>query len=324
MWNSERQDMQLNRRRLTTLMLGAAMAFPARAALARSWQSAHFADHPLVGKVFDRDGNATSLDAIKQRATDAPYVMLGEIHPNPDHHALQAEVLAHMITAGRKPALVFEMVNRAQQPVLDHVMANPSASADMIAERLEWAASGWPDFAMYRPLFEIALTHQLPLRAGNLEKSTIRRLGGREGSILTDSERAALGLDQPLPEAAGAALLEVIRTSHCNMLPDTVLPMMRDIQRARDFVMADAMMNAANTDGAVLICGAGHARLDWGAGLLVDRAAPGKLVSVGFSEVADGLDIEDIDTGAHHFTMLTPRADVTDHCEAFAKSLNRQ
>jgi len=204
------------------------------------------------------------------------------------------------------------------------VMANPAATADLLADRLEWATSGWPDFVMYRPLFEIGLKHKLQLRAGNLEKSTIRRLGGREGARLTDTERTALGLDEPMPDAAATALLDVIRTSHCNMLPDTVLPMMRDIQRARDFVMADAMMNAANVDGAVLICGAGHARLDWGAGLLVDRAAPGKLVSVGFAETAEGLTIEDIDTSAHHFTMLTPRADITDHCEAFAKSLNRQ
>jgi len=316
--------MRLNRRRLTTLIVAAAMAFPARTALGRNWQSAHFTGHPLVGKVLDRDGNEASLDAIKQRAAATPYVMLGEIHPNPDHHLLQAEVLEHMIAAGRKPALVFEMVTRAQQPVLDHVMANPAATADLLADRLEWATSGWPDFVMYRPLFEIGLKHKLQLRAGNLEKSTIRRLGGREGARLTDTERTALGLDEPMPDAAATALLDVIRTSHCNMLPDTVLPMMRDIQRARDFVMADAMMNAANVDGAVLICGAGHARLDWGAGLLVDRAAPGKLVSVGFAETAEGLTIEDIDTSAHHFTMLTPRADITDHCEAFAKSLNRQ
>ncbi len=316
--------MRLNRRRLTTLMMGAAMAFPARTALARSWQSIHFADHPLVGKVLDRDGNEASLDGIKQRTAATPHVMLGEIHPNPDHHVLQAEVLEHMIATGRKPALVFEMVTRAQQPVLDHVMASPPADAGIVADLLEWADSGWPDFAMYRPLFEIGLKHKLQLRAGNLEKSTIRRLGGREGAALSDDERAALGLDQPLPDAAGAALLDVIRTSHCNMLPDTVLPMMRDIQRARDYVMADAMMNAANTDGTVLICGAGHARLDWGAGLLVDRAAAGKLVSVGFAETAEGLTIEDIDTSAHHFTLLTPRADITDHCEAFAKSRNRQ
>jgi hypothetical protein len=135
-------------------------------------------------------------------------------------------------------------------------------------------------------------------------------------------ERAALGLDEPLPEAAGTALLDVIRTSHCNMLPDTVLPMMRDIQRARDFVMADAMMNAANTDGAVLICGAGHARLDWGAGRLVDLAAPGQLASIAFAETAEGLTKQDLDLAAHHFTMLTPRADITDHCAEFAKSRN--
>jgi uncharacterized iron-regulated protein len=45
--------------------------------------------------------------------------MLGEIHPNPDHHVLQAEFLGHMVGKGRKPAVVFEMVTRAEQPILD-------------------------------------------------------------------------------------------------------------------------------------------------------------------------------------------------------------
>lgn len=316
--------MQVSRRTFSLLLLGAATSLVPMPALARTWQSTHFAGHELVGKVFDAQGNPAMLDDIKQRAVAARYVMLGEIHPNPDHHALQAEILQHIIEAGRKPAVVFEMVDRSRQPVLDHFMANPSAGTSSLADRLEWQSSGWPDFAMYQPLFDLALQNGLTLRAGNLDKATIRRLGGRVGAALSDMERAALGLDEPLPEAAGTALLDVIRTSHCNMLPDTVLPMMRDIQRARDFVMADAMMNAANTDGAVLICGAGHARLDWGAGRLVDLAAPGQLASIAFAETAEGLTKQDLDLAAHHFTMLTPRADITDHCAEFAKSRNSQ
>ena len=316
--------MQVSRRTFSSLLLGSAAALVPVPALARNWLSTHFTGHQLVGKVFDGQGSEASLDAIKVRAAAARYVMLGEIHPNPDHHTLQAEVLRHMIEAGRKPAVVFEMVDRSQQPVLDHFMANPPASMAELASRLEWQSSGWPDFAMYQPLFELALQHKLSLRAGNLDKATVRRLGGRVGAALTGTERSALGLEEPLPEAAGTALLDVIRTSHCNMLPDTVLPMMRDIQRARDFVMADAMLNAANTDGAVLICGAGHARLDWGAGRIVNQAAPGQLASIAFAEAAEGLTKQDIDLAAHHFTLLTPRTDITDHCAEFAKSRNSQ
>jgi uncharacterized iron-regulated protein len=115
-------------------------------------------------------------------------------------------------------------------------------------------------------------------------------------------------------------MLEVIRTAHCNMLPDTVLPFMRDIQRARDHVMSAAMLDTANTDGAVLICGSGHARLDWGAGYLVERDKPGKLLSIAFAEVYSD-EAKDIPAhDGHHFTLLTPRHDVTDHCAAFRQN----
>ncbi|MDX1716322.1 MAG: ChaN family lipoprotein [Anderseniella sp.] len=309
-------------RRKTMCLLGAASAAGLAGwplpAVAREWTSAHFAGNPLVGQVFDQNGKSdVSLEALKDKAAASRYVMLGEIHPNPDHHLLQAEFLDHMVAKGRKPAVVFEMLTRAEQPVLDKLMASPSIEPGTIAQRLNWNASGWPDFAMYQPLFETALKNGLRLQAGNLEKSTVRRLGGRVGSKLSDAERATLGLDKPLPEAAGKAMLEVIRTSHCNMLPDTVLPFMRDIQRARDLVMAAAMLDDANTDGAVLICGSGHARLDWGAGYLVERDAPGKLLSIAFSEVYSDMASDIPAHDGHHFTVLTPKQDVTDHCAAF-------
>lgn len=313
--------MSLSRRK-TMALLGAASAVGLAgwpmSAVARQWSSPHFAGNPLVGQIFDQSGKSgLSLEALKDKAAASHFVMLGEIHPNPDHHVLQAEFLGHMVANGRKPAVVFEMVTRAEQPVLDKLSASPPDNPDTIAQRLNWKASGWPAFEMYQPLFEIALKNGLRLQAGNLEKSTVRRLGGRVGARLSDAERAALGLDKPLPEAAGKAMLEVIRTSHCNMLPDTVLPFMRDIQRARDLVMAAAMLDDANADGAVLICGSGHARLDWGAGYLVERDAPGKLLSIAFSEVytEDANDLPAHD--GHHFTVLTPKQDVTDHCAAF-------
>ena len=65
-------------------------------------------------------------------------MLLGEIHTNPDHHRLQADILQYMVEQGRRPAVVIEMVTRAQQPVLDHFTANPPPSADEIADRLEW------------------------------------------------------------------------------------------------------------------------------------------------------------------------------------------
>jgi len=290
------------------------------ASLAGGWQSPHFRDHALVGKIFaSPDRQQLTLDEVKQRAAAARFVLLGEIHTNPDHHQLQAEILQHMVDQGRRPAVVIEMITRAQQPVLDYFATNPTDNPDDIAARLEWNTSGWPDFAMYRPIFDIALKNRLALRAGNLEKSTIRRLGGRVGSKLTDAERAQLGLDKPLPAETAKSQLKEIAESHCNMMPETVLPLMADIQRARDHVMASAVMDSENEDGAVLIAGAGHTRLDWGVGHLVGNEKPGRLLSVAFWEVFKDATEADFGKPTHHVSIVTPRSEIKDHCAVFRK-----
>ena len=280
-----------------------------------NWQSAHFQDHELVGKTFLKPGGQQlTLDQVKHRAVQAQFVLLGEIHTNPDHHRLQAEILQHMVDKGRRPAVVIEMITRAQQPVLDFFAANPPDNADDIANRLEWNTSGWPDFAMYKPIFEIALKNRLPLHAGNLERSTVRRLGGRVGSRLGDDERTQLGLNEPVDKEMGKAFLEDIAEAHCNMLPETILPLMVDIQRARDHVMASALLNPANRDGAILIAGAGHTRVDWGVGALVNNDDPQRLLSVAFMEVFEGAKQDDFTKPSHHVAVVTPRFEIKDHC----------
>lgn len=287
----------------------------------QDWQSLHFRDHKLVGKIYaSPTRQQLTLDAVKQRAAQAQFVLLGEIHTNPDHHRLQAEILQHMVDQGRRPAIVIEMITRAQQPVLDFFASNPTDNADDIAARLEWGKSGWPDFAMYKPIFEIALKHRLTLHAGNIEKSTIRRLGGRVGSKLTDGEREQLGLNTPLAAATAESLLKEIAESHCNMMPETVLPRMADIQRARDHVMASALMDPANKDGAVLIAGAGHTRLDWGVGFIIEDDETGRVLSLAFREVFEGASEADFGKPTHHVAIVTPRSEIKDHCAVFRKN----
>jgi len=306
--------------RLCMLTLLSVLASTAGVLANDDWQSAHFRNHQLVGKIFSKpDNQQLTLDQVKHRAAQAHFVLLGEIHTNPDHHRLQAEILQYMVDQGRRPAVVIEMITRAQQPILDFFAANPPDNVDDVADRLEWSKSGWPDFALYKPIFEIALKNKLALHAGNLEKSTVRRLGGRVGSRLSDDERSALGLSTPLEGEIGKSFLEDIAQAHCSMLPKTVLPLMADIQRARDHVMASALLNPANKDGAVLIAGAGHTRTDWGVGALVNNDDPQRLLSVAFMEVFEGAVEADFTKPEHDVTIVTPRFEVKDHCAVFRK-----
>src|SRR6185295_6220326 len=85
-----------------------------------AWLSALDRDHALVGRVWDVKANAFVGPGLLLPRLAAPsFVLLGERHDNPDHHRLQGRVVAAMVQAGRRPALVLEMLELAQQPAID-------------------------------------------------------------------------------------------------------------------------------------------------------------------------------------------------------------
>src|SRR5439155_15184454 len=61
-----------------------------------------------------------------------------------------------------------------------------------------------------------------------------------------------------------ATLRADIVESHCNKLPEAVVPRLVLAQRVRDAAMAQALVNDATADGAILIAGNGHVRNDLG------------------------------------------------------------
>ena len=77
-------------------------------------------------------------------ARDADIVVIGEVHDNPEHHRVQAEI----VTALQPGALVFEMLPQANEDAVNRLRAE-AASRDEIAAALDWEASGWPDFGFY-------------------------------------------------------------------------------------------------------------------------------------------------------------------------------
>jgi len=96
---------------------------------------------------------------------------------------------------------------------------------------------------------------------------------------------------------------------------------MVDVQRARDAQMAEALVRAATRDGAVLIAGAGHARVDRAVPWVLTALAPtATVVSVALVEVRkDVVDPAGLgrDAAAYDAVWFTPRVDDRDPCESF-------
>ena len=209
----------------------------------------------------------------------ADVVILGEVHDNPAHHAWQAEA----VTGLQPAALVFEMLLPEQAAA---VTPELRGDADALGEALGWEARGWPDFAMYHPIFTAAPEAQV--FGGDLPREAVRAaLTDGAAAVFAaqfDEDPATFGLDQPLDPDMQATREELQDDAHCNALPEAVLPGMVEAQRLRDAAIARAaiMAHAATGGPVAVITGTGHARTDWGVPAALAAAAPGLSVhSVG-------------------------------------------
>lgn len=207
------------------------------------------------------------LSAILTGARGAEIVILGEVHDNPGHHARQAALLD-----GLSPkSIVFEMISAEEARLVTPERAlDPQALATV----LDWANSGWPDFALYAPLFAHAA--QAPVYGAHIDRAAAREALAVGALAAFAGDGARFGLGDALPEAEQSLREAEQMAAHCDALPPDMLPGFVEAQRLRDAALAEAALAALERHGApvAVITGNGHARRDWAVPALIALAAP--------------------------------------------------
>lgn len=233
-------------------------------------------------------------------------VFLGEIHDNPAHHARQAE----LVGALKPVALVFEMLTNAQSA---QIQPEDLADPDQLAQTLGWADSGWPDFAMYYPIFQAA--PDAAIFGAALPRDEAHEVGDVPLAKIFGPSAGFYGLDTDLPPPMQAAREQLQMAAHCDSLPVEMLPMMVNIQRLRDARLAETALEAFSIHGGpvVVITGNGHARTDWGAPALVAIASP----EVSVAALGQG-ETDSPPDGTFDLVETTTGVDRGDPCAAFA------
>ena len=277
---------------------------------------------PVSGKIWSSaDQRFIPEDRLFEAIAPVEMVMLGETHDNPVHHAIQARLLSALTGAGRRPALVWEMVERRQQPLL----VSATLNQDNMGRLLQWERRGWPDFSYYRPLAATAFDYDLPQFAGNIDRQTVRAMIRHGQSALPGILRRMMALPD-LDAAAAQPLIQEIVSAHCDMLsPHTAKPMV-EIQRARDASLALAMMAGAELsgDGAVLIAGTMHLRRATGVPAHLSRlGATSSLVSIVPWEVGEQA-AEVPHTSGFDYIWFTDTARREDPCARFARHMKNK
>jgi uncharacterized iron-regulated protein len=207
-------------------------------------------------RIWDvRSGRFISEPQLVAELAAARYRLLGEVHDSPAHHDIRARLITAMAAAGVRPAVVFEQLD------LDHdadllAAQREGADAEQLADagRLDRRAWGWP---LHKPIVEAALAARLPVRAGNLPRAQLRNSEPDANAAWYARLQAAAWTG-----AQAAALREHIVDGHCGRLPDAVVPRLVQAQRMRDAAMAQALVDDATADGAILIAGNEHVRAD--------------------------------------------------------------
>lgn len=280
-----------------------------------TWDSGLYLDHQLVGKIWDsRIESFISSEQLSQAILSAKYLILGEKHDNPDHHALQLSVLEMLIANGRLTQLSFEMMSTNSQEILNSIGAQSLTTLDALKEYLAWDEEGW-DWNFYGPLVNAAYRAGVPLAAGNISNE---RMGEVYGLQALPSEYNILN------ESTMAQLLVDIDESHCGLLPESQFPAMVRVQQARDYSLASSLAEPSEEGTNVLIAGNYHARQDLGVpNYLVAQHSDVSLrdvVSLGILEVSSGENNPEAylqrynSQAAYDYIWFTPVISEEDYC----------
>ncbi|MEM9139853.1 MAG: ChaN family lipoprotein [Pseudomonadota bacterium] len=255
----------------------------------------------------------TQADLIA-RLRSADVVVLGEVHDNPQHHAIQASLVEALAPSG----LAVEMIPRASEEGIA-VFLDQGGDYGEIGPAIGWTKLGWPDWALYRPVFEAA--EGAVITGGALSRRRIRQAldDGAEAAAAAAADPVLIrALADGLPDRAQQAMVKDMIVAHCNKLPASAARTMVEAQRLRDASFAGAALRARQAAGpVVLITGTGHARADRGVPLYLERLAPDlKVMTVGFLES----DLAAVTAGADQpfdAVVVTLPAPREDPCLAF-------
>ena len=219
-------------------------------------------------------GQATTLEALLERAAQAGIVLLGESHDSHEHHRWQLQVITALHSRHPELVIALEMFPRRVQPVLDRWVAGEIDEAEFLRAS-EWRQVWSFDPALYLPIFHFARMNRIPLVAINVDRSLIQAVSEKGYAAIPATEREGVSEPAPAIEAYEDMLLTSWRD---HLLPDKQQDAALSRQDAEfqrfvesqlvwDRAMAQGIAEAARQrPGAVVIglMGSGHVIHGWG------------------------------------------------------------
>lgn len=226
------------------------------------------------------DGAPLEPSVLWEELSDARFVLVGETHDSEFDHFVQ-HVVADTL-AERGPVVIgMEMFQRPFQEALDAYVAGDLDEAELLAAT-EWEKRWGFSTEMYRPFWEIAREHQVPLVALNARRELTKRIArvGVEG--LTEVERADLP-ELDLSSQRHRAWMRGVFEAHGSVMEPSKFERFYQAQVTWDETMAETAVEAArrHPDHQVLVfAGRGHVERDFGIPSRIRRRTDERVVSI--------------------------------------------
>ena len=223
----------------------------------------------------------------------ADVLLLGEQHDATEHQLIEQSVVAHLAQRGVLAAIALEMADAGTTTA----RLQPSASDEQVRLALQWQDNAWP-WTAYGPAIMTGVRAGVVVLGANLPRARMRE-------SMTDRK-----LDAALPGPALKAQQQLIRTGHCNLLPESQITPMTRIQIAKDMTMASTLSQAAVPGKVVLLLsGNGHADRSLG---VPQHLAPDLKVQV--IRLSAGPDTLGDQAGSSDMVWVTPALPEKDYC----------
>ncbi len=272
------------------------------------WETKVYRDHPLVGRIWSQENGAfVSRADLATAIQQAQVVLLGERHDHPDHHRLQALLIQEV----KSEALVgFEMLDEDDAPKIDGI-TEPHA----FEEASQWNASGWPEFALYRPIFEVIHRRNFKIRAVHPRRSRMMSMAKEPAAYPKGNDARS----EPISVQGQMNLREDLDRGHCGQASPRMIEMMVNAQIFKDRWMSHRI-EIDPMEKAIVIAGNGHVRKDYG----MPNHLNAGVLSLGLIEVeADRVVVSDYSPARFDYLLFTPRLDTLDPCEKYKRSLEQ-
>ena len=241
---------------------------------------------------------STRLDAL----LPMDVLLLGEQHDAAEHQQIHSQVIALLAQRGLLAAVALEMADAN----LSTAKLHPSSTEQEAKNALRWSDKSWP-WDAYGPAVMTAVRAGVLVVGANLPRESMR------GSMADSS------LDGQLPGAALKAQQQLIRTGHCNLLPESQITPMTRIQIARDMKMAETLKEVA-LPGKVVVLLAGSGHTDRLLGVPQHLPTSLKVKSVRL-RAGDAAAIDKAD--AFDAVWATPALPEKDYCAAFKAQMGK-